>query len=120
MGCGVSGPTQSERVLRALRTHPRGITQLDFDGPRTVDGGPPVRRLASRIADLRAAGHRIEVRGRRHKMAVYVLVGTAVAASPRPPTSLEDTKPGPPALFDGHVGKQPPRGPYDPDPEPAL
>ena len=49
-------PTQRERALRALHDRAgRGITQLDFDGP-TIDGLPPIRRLASRIDELRAAG----------------------------------------------------------------
>lgn len=68
--------TQKGRVLRMLRhAAGTGITQLECDAP--VDGGAPIRRLASRVAELRRDGHQIEtLPARRRKMAVYVLRGT--------------------------------------------
>jgi hypothetical protein len=68
-------------VLLALERHRRGITQVDFDSP-TIDGREPIRRVASRIDELRAAGYRIDSRGRRHRMAVYVLLGEPGVAAP--------------------------------------
>jgi hypothetical protein len=66
--------TQAQRVARAFRrVGPRGITQLDFDAP-TIDGRAPIRRVASRVAELRDAGYVIRSDGRRQLMAVYVLV----------------------------------------------
>jgi len=66
-------PTQNDRALKMLRSAGRrGITQLDADAlPK------PIRRLASRINDLRTAGYLIATPGRRHKMVVYVLVAAA-------------------------------------------
>lgn len=53
-------PTQNERVLRALRRQGRfGITPIDFVRTPTIDGHPPILRLAARIGELRAEGHRI-------------------------------------------------------------
>lgn len=64
--------SQNERVLRMLRfAGSRGLTQLEMDVPTL--GGGPVRRLASRINDLRDAGYVITTIGRRNKMAVYRL-----------------------------------------------
>lgn len=80
-------PTQCERVLRALSAAGRhGVSQLDFDPP-ACDGRAPVRRLASRIADLRADGHRIDSTQRRSGMALYRLVGSPEepAEAPRGP-----------------------------------
>lgn len=71
-------PSQADRVLRALRhAGGYGVTQLDFDVP-TIDGGAPIRRVASRVHELRTRGYAIVVRGRRRKMAVYVLTGLPV------------------------------------------
>lgn len=47
-----SPQTQVERVVAALRKHPRGITQVDFDLPHVCDGGKPIKRVAARIHDF--------------------------------------------------------------------
>jgi hypothetical protein len=65
-------PTQRQRVARALTRFGR-TTELDWQGP-TIDGGPPIRRLASRIAELRDEGWIIDSRERRHGLAVYRLM----------------------------------------------
>lgn len=67
-------PSQKDRVLAALRTNPRGITQVDFSLPFVIDGGNPITRVAARIEDLEKDGHRIVVAGeRRDKCVVYRL-----------------------------------------------
>lgn len=105
--------TQNERVLIALR---RGlaISQLDFDGGRpTIDAGPPIRRLASRITDLRREGYPIRTVGRRNCMTVYAL-DTALqrpydnATAPTPAAMFDVPQPLPPA-------PAPPRSPYEVD-----
>lgn len=72
-GVAHSPRSQNARVLRMLRhVGPTGLSQLECDTP--LDGGPPIRRLASRITDLRRDGHPIlTLAERRRKMAVYVL-----------------------------------------------
>jgi hypothetical protein len=66
-------PTQVHRVAKQLRlAGKRGITQVDFDVP-ALDGYPPIRRLASRISDLRDRGWRIDSSTRRLGMSRYVL-----------------------------------------------
>ena len=72
----MSAPTQRQRVGDALRKHRRrGVSQLDFDGYPTIDGLPPIRRLASRIDELRQAGWRIDSGTRRNRMSVYISLG---------------------------------------------
>jgi hypothetical protein len=96
--------TQTRRVLKALQQYPGGITQLDFDGP-TIDRGPPIRRLASRVNDLREDV--IDSSGRRNAMALYVLRSEPTPADPsrNAPASR---------LFERTVGAAPPLSPYDP------
>lgn len=102
-------PTQRERVLRALtRAGRRGITAVDFSAPDVCDGLDPIIRLPSRIDELRSAGHRIEVRGRRHRCAVYVL--EAPPERPSPPTTRE----GPAPSLALEVAPPPPASPFDP------
>jgi hypothetical protein len=99
-------PTQLERVARALERYGR-VAQTDFDLPTTVDGLSPIRRVASRITDLRNAGWVIDGRERRDAMAVYRLVS-------RPPSATCDAEPHPqPAepLFVASVTRSP--SPYD-------
>lgn len=106
--------TQRERVLRALRARGQhGITQLDFDGP-TIDGLPPARRLASRIDELRAAGYRIDSSGRRHRMAVYVLLGEPEGERPHEAGDGAEA-PFEQATFGDGIGTAPPPNPYDYD-----
>ena len=70
--------TQRERVERLLKERgPLGITQADFDGP-TVDGGLPIRRLASRINELRQDGWTIKSQRDPSKFSRYVLMGAVV------------------------------------------
>ena len=109
-----AAPTQTQRILAALRAAgPRGITQLDFD-TQPVDGGKPIRRVASRITELRDAGHLIDSSGRRFKMAVYVLVedaeGVPVVAAPEPAASTQPT-----SLFAEVQPLHSPRSAFDPD-----
>lgn len=103
------GPTQLERVARALLRHGH-VSQLDFDSP-TIDGLPPIRRVASRILDLRDAGWKINSHERRNAMAVYRLVSRP--ATPDSPGSLEPglSAPAPAVLFEPPAPR--PAGPYD-------
>lgn len=99
-------PLQKMMVLRMLRlAGSRGITQLDADRPPS---GPPIRRLASRVHELiHDDGHRIEVRGKRNCMAVYVLVEqrSPAQAAPAAPIDVEQAAD---ALFSPPVPR-----PYD-------
>ena len=73
--------TQPERVLRLLKqAGDHGLTQVDLNLP-TVDGGPPITRLAARIHDLKNAGVPIEKAGTRQKCDIYRLA---------PPSTLFD------------------------------
>jgi hypothetical protein len=66
--------TQKARVLDALRrVGSHGLTAIDFSPPHVIDGGAPITRVAARIEELRAGGHKISSRGRRSKCVVYVL-----------------------------------------------
>lgn len=66
--------TQRDRVLKSLQAAgPRGISQADWLGS-TPDGGPSITRVAARVNDLKRDGYVIDVRGKRDKCAVYVLV----------------------------------------------
>lgn len=48
------GPTQNERVHKALKVAGRrGLTRLDFEESPIIDGGPPLLRVASRIEELK-------------------------------------------------------------------
>jgi hypothetical protein len=99
--------TQCERVDVLLRRAGRhGVTQLDADSP--FDGGPPIRRLASRIRDLRERGYVIESTGRRNKLAVYILVSKR-QVDDGPGTVGADHE----ALFEAAATATRTRGPYD-------
>lgn len=75
--------TQRDRVCRALQhAGPRGITQVDFLRTPTVDGGPPITRVAARVEELRAGGLRVENQGRRQSCVVYVLRPPVVSDEP--------------------------------------
>lgn len=81
--------TQTARVLAALRAHPeRGITAVDFLRIPTIDGGPPITRVAARILELREAGELIVDAGVRDKCRIYrleqaTLEGRLFALRPR-------------------------------------
>ena len=90
--------TQKTRVLRALRRHPEGITQVDFLLPNVIDGGPPITRVAARVRDLRTDGHEILVDGERNGCAVYVLPRPVRVELP-PPVVVVPERAGPPTLF---------------------
>lgn len=83
--------TQNERVLRMLRQAGRlGLDQTQVGPPVASDGGKPILRLASRVSDLKAAGHEIVHAGRRHGCQVYRLtegVGSVSASQQTAPTS---------------------------------
>lgn len=80
---------QTTRVLRSLKAvGGTGLTQVDWLGPNTPDGGDPITRLAARIADLKREGHQIDApKGRkRDGCQVYVLKTEAwVPIEPAPP-----------------------------------
>jgi hypothetical protein len=102
-------PTQNERVACAgMAAERRGIDQSQFLAPNVKDGRGQITRLASRIADLRAAGYRIQTKGRRHGFRVYVFEA-APPTSPSPDLPALD-----PELFERPVGAAPPLSPYDP------
>lgn len=66
--------TQPARVLAALRAHPdRGVSSVDFLSPPTIDGGPPITRLAARIKELKNQGHQIVDAGHKNGCKVYRL-----------------------------------------------
>lgn len=74
--------TQRDRILTALQTAgARGITQVDFLRFPTVDGGPPITRVAARVEELRKQGHDISSSGTRDRCAIYRL---RVVASDEP------------------------------------
>lgn len=79
--------SQCDRVVRALIQHPAGVSQPDFDAP--VDGGKPIRRLASRIVELRDRGYVIETRRLPNRVALYVLVSVPERPPARPDVPLE-------------------------------
>lgn len=65
---------QAPRVLAALRAHPdRGVTSVDFLRIPTIDGGPPITRLAARIKELKDDGHSIVDAGTKDGCKVYRL-----------------------------------------------
>lgn len=90
--------TQAERVRLALHTHrDRGITQVDFLRYPTIDGGPPITRLAARIDELRDAGLPVMEAGTRDKCRVYMLAETVLAASDLVPGRDRVVEPASPA-----------------------
>lgn len=75
--------TQCDRVLAALtRVGDHGVTQVDFIRFPTIDGGPPILRIAARVKDLRDAGFEIITKGERDGCAIYKL-------APKPETLFE-------------------------------
>lgn len=69
--------SQKQRVLRSLEVAGRrGVTQADWLGPHTPDGGAPITRLAARVMELQNDGHRITRGGLRDKCRVYVIEPT--------------------------------------------
>ena len=62
--------TQTQRVIAAAKSY-RGVTQVDFLGTHTIDGGPPITRVAARIQDARDEGHEFENLGTRQSCKVY-------------------------------------------------
>lgn len=78
--------SQKDRVLESLRrAGSRGVTQADWLGPHTPDGGAPITRVAARVMELQNDGHRIDRGGVRDKCRVYVL-GTPTRPIEEPPT----------------------------------
>lgn len=103
-------PSQRDRVLVALRQHRQGISQADFLSP-TIDGLPPIGRLAARVEDLRDRGYRIDTRRRPGQYAVYKLAGEPASETiPAPEALMSD---GQAALLSPTVGAAPPLSPYD-------
>lgn len=76
------GPSQRARVLAALqRAGSHGVTQLDF-APPVCDGLAPILRIASRVAELRAAGYAVVAR--RERTPGGAVVARYVIAAPEP------------------------------------
>lgn len=67
--------TQNDRILRALRNGP--VNPVDFQAPRVCDGGAPILRVAARINDLQANGHRIRSDRADNRTSTYTLVQEA-------------------------------------------
>jgi hypothetical protein len=80
--------TQTDRVIAAARSF-RGVCQVDLLGPETVDGGPPITRLAARIQDAEAKGFAFEIIGWRKSTKVYRLIDAeqVPASAADPPVS---------------------------------
>lgn len=96
---------QTDRVLAELRrAGARGVTAVSFAAPNICDGGPPIMRLAARIAELRGAGHKITDGGRTGAVKRYVLEEPQRA----PEHATEGSTPT--ALFDAPVQ---PRSAYE-------
>ncbi len=77
----------NERVLESLRTvGGLGISQTDWEGRATPDGGPEIKQIRRRISDLRKLGHQIETRPSKviGEPARYVLVVEKPAPLPPP------------------------------------
>lgn len=93
--------TQAERVLAALYKRGRhGLTQIDFDLPDIIDGGPPIKRVAARVEELRNQGFRIASGERRQKCVVYRVEGVVPGVvRPVKPEPVSDES-GAPTLFD--------------------
>lgn len=91
--------SQKQRVLRSLeRAGSRGVTQADWLGPHTPDGGGAITRLAARVMELQNDGHRISRGGLRDKCRVYVLEPTVALVEPNGDVggelfALEETRP---------------------------
>lgn len=64
--------TNNTRLLKALRQGP--VRVIDWTGPTTPDGGPPILRVAARVKELRSVGFPIERTGTASACAVYELV----------------------------------------------
>lgn len=92
--------TQTERVILAAKSF-RGVSQVDFLGPDTVDGKPPITRLAARIFDAERKGHVFEIIGWRQSCKVYRWIegpgveGGAGSWENGAPSDPADSSPGP-------------------------
>jgi hypothetical protein len=111
-------PTQEQRVLAALEQRgERGICAIDFYSP-TIDGLPPVTRVASRVTDLRSRGYRITATMERRgnaRVAVYrLLASPSGSVTLDPPETEFGCEPEPLALDVGGGTAVARRSPYDP------
>lgn len=94
--------TQAQRIERVARQRgSHGFTVADFASPDVVDGGPPILRVAARVAELRSRGVPIVQAGRRGGLVIYQLPPDHYAPIVSVPTST-------PALF-----APPPVSPYE-------
>jgi hypothetical protein len=103
----------AQRVLTLARKRgPRGVHSSDLDvAGETADGGPPIRRLAARIDELRNTGHWFNTRKRRDRTVYYILVRDAAAAE-LTLRGVREPQPGP--------GPEPPPQLFAPPPAPPL
>jgi len=103
--------TQHERLAAYLLAHRPGLTAVDCVRQPTFDGGPPVMRPASRMAQVRAMldakGYDLVVDGRGNRCAVYRAV-RRVPAQPEAAAVVPDVAE---ALFQPPPAQ--PSGPYE-------
>ena len=102
--------TQTQRVIAAAKSY-RGVTQVDFLGTHTIDGGPPITRVAARIQDARDEGHEFENLGTRQSCKVYRWVSG--------PDEVERERAGTTATVED-VRRTLPGPPAEPQPSPTL
>jgi hypothetical protein len=96
-------PSQKMRWLKELKAAgSAGVEATAFLAPDVCDGGKPILRSASRITELRQAGHHITSKRQPNGTALYVLDETKRTApdAPEPPRLLE-------------AQRRPPVSPYD-------
>lgn len=101
--------TQRDRIRDALHRGP--VSPIDFLRHPTVDGGPPILRVAARVHELRQDGHQITETRAQDGTAVYTLAAPHIpggkeapphGASPpsAPLPRAEQATAGEPSLFD--------------------
>lgn len=100
--------TQRDRIRDALARGP--VYPIDYLRYPTIDGGPPILRVAARVHELRQDGHQITETRAQDGTAVYTLAAPHIPggkeaphrASPpmAPPPSAEQAAAREPSLFD--------------------
>lgn len=96
--------TQRDRIRDALARGP--VSPIDFLRHPTVDGGPPILRVAARVHELRQDGHQITETRAHDGTAVYHLAGppsSRAGGNAPPPHGTEAGEP----LFDPAAYERP-------------
>lgn len=102
-------PTQRQRIERLL-IRDRRLRPQDVEQHPTIDGYPPIRRVPSRIAEIRATpGWKIDSRERHQGVVVYKLI----AAPNHGDVSAVATRQPALALLDVPAEVPRPSGPYE-------